>query len=38
MSESDVFTGERYEIIAFANGQTPVYYEEFGIRSGVLIG
>jgi len=30
MSETDYFTGRRYEIIAFAYGEKPVYYEEFG--------
>ena len=33
MSETDVFTGERYEIIAFANGQTPIYYEELEAKN-----
>lgn len=31
MSEIERFAGRRYEIIAFANGEKPVYYEEFGI-------
>ena len=30
MSEADHFRGRRYEIVAFAHGEKPVYYEEFG--------
>ena len=29
MTQIEVFTGRRYEIVAFANGQKPIYYEEF---------
>ena len=29
MSEEDVFTGRRYEIVAFANDLQPIYYQEF---------
>ena len=29
MSGTEYFTGRRYEIVAFANGEKPIYYEEF---------
>jgi len=29
MSGTEYFTGRRYEIVAFAHGEKPIYYEEF---------
>lgn len=34
MSETEIFTGRRYEIVAFAKGQKPVYYEELEAPNG----
>ena len=34
MSVTEVFTGRRYEIVAFANNQTPVYYDELEAAYG----
>ena len=34
MSEAEIFTGRRYEIVAFAKGQKPIYYEEIEASYG----